>query len=114
MQKNLLMREELKKKFIQDLNPSEQYFFLKRAKEAIMCRRYPVSEDLYHYCYFLTIKERIRNINGREGIGFLRFMIVDAMKEVEEAIKLYQDRLEKRKLSTPDIKAYDFLKFLSE
>ncbi len=114
MQRDSLMRKELKEKFIQDLNPAEQYFFLKKAKEAIMCRRYPASEDLYHYCYFLTIKERIRTINAREGIGFLRFMIVEGMKEVEEAIKLYQDRLEKRKLSSPDIKAYNFFRFLSK
>ncbi len=114
MQKDSLLWKELKEKFIQDLNSAERYFFLKKAKEAMMVRGYPACEDLYHYCYFLTIKERIRNTNAQGGSGLLRFIIVEGTKEVEEAIKLYQDKLEKKKLNTSEIKGYNFLDFFSE
>ena len=33
---DLLLRKELKEKFLRDLNPSERIFFLKKAKESLM------------------------------------------------------------------------------
>lgn len=114
MEKDSLLWKELKEKFIQDLNSTERCFFLKKAKEVMMVRGYPACEDLYHYCYFLTMKERIRNIHAQGGSGLLRFIIVEGIKEVEEAIKLYQDKLEKKKLNISEIKDYNFLEFFSK
>jgi hypothetical protein len=114
MHKDLPLRKELKEKFIQDLNPAEQLFFLKKAEEVIIMRGYPACEDLYHYCYFLTIKERLRSISTHGGGGLLRFILVEGAKEVEEAIKLYEERLEEKRLPAPDIKGDRFLEFFSE
>ncbi|MBE0426320.1 MAG: hypothetical protein IBX72_06700 [Nitrospirae bacterium] len=111
---DLTLRKELKEKFIQDLNPSEQFFFLKKAREVIMLRGYPACEDLYHYCYFLTIKERFRCISTEGAGGLLRFLLVEGSKDVEEAISLYEERLEKKRLPVPDIEGYKFLEFFSE
>lgn len=108
------LRKELKEKFIQDLNPSEKLFFLKKAQEAIMQRGYPACEDLFHYCYFLTLKERFRSISPQRGNGYLRFLLVEGTRDIDEAITLYEERLEKKKLSKPDVKGYQVIEHLSE
>lgn len=110
----LPLRKELKEKFIRDLDPSEKLFFLKKAKEAILQKGYQAGEDLFHYCYFLTLKERILRIKPQSGEGYLRFLLVEGAKDIEEAIKLYEERLEKKKSSEPDIKGYKFLEYFSE
>ncbi len=110
----LYLRKELKEKFVRDLNPSEKLFFLKKAKEAIMLKGYPACEDLFHYCYFLTLKERFRGISTQSGEGYLRFLVVEGTKDVEDAIKLYEERLEKKKQSVPETKEYKFLEYFSE
>jgi hypothetical protein len=111
---DLSFRKGLKEKFIHDLNPSEKLFFLKKAKEAILLNGYPACEDLFHYCYFLALKERFRSISTQGGEGYLRFLFVEGTKDVEEAIKLYEERLEKMKKPVPDIKEYKFLEYFSE
>jgi len=111
---NLPPRKELKEKFIRDLNPSEKLFFLKKAKEAITLKGYPACEDLFHYCYFLTLKERLRSISTQGGEGYMRFILIEGTKDVEEALKLYEERLEKMKKPIPDIKEYKFLEYFSE
>ncbi|MEW6162528.1 MAG: hypothetical protein AB1606_04350 [Nitrospirota bacterium] len=108
------MRKELKEKFIRDLNPSEKLFFLKKAREAIMLKGYPACEDLFHYCYFLTLKERFRGISPQGGEGYLRFLLVEGTKDVEEAIKLYEERLEKKKLPIPDTEGYKLIEYFSK
>jgi hypothetical protein len=110
----IFLRKELKEKFIRDMTPSEKLFFLKKAREAITLKGYPACEDLFSYCYFLTLKERFRSISTQGGEGYLRFLVVEGTKDVEDAIKLYEERLEKKKLSTPDSKGYKFLEYFSE
>ena len=114
MRNDLRLREELKEKFLRDLTPSEKLFFLKKAKEAIALKGYPACEDLFHYCYFLTLKERFRSISAEGGEGYLRFLLVEGKKDVEDAIKLYEERLEENKLPEPDKKGYKFLEYFSE
>jgi hypothetical protein len=114
MSQGLPLRKELKEKFLQELTLSEKLFFLKKAKEAITLRGYLVSEDLFYFCYFLTLKERIRNINPQGGEGYLRYLFVEGMKDIEEAIKLYEERLEKNKLPTPDPMGYKFIEYFSD
>jgi len=110
----LPLRKELKEKFIRDMNPSEKLFFLKKAKEAIMLKGYRAGEDLFHYCYFLTIKERFRSISPEGGEGLLRFLLVEGTKDVDEAIKLYEARLEETKIPLPDENGYKFIEYFFE
>lgn len=111
---DILIRKELKEKFTIDLNPSEKIFFLKKAKEAILLKGYQACEDLFHYCYFLTIQERFHSISPQRDTGFLRFLLVEGAKDIEEAIKLYEGRLEKRKFYKSDFEGYRFLEYFSE
>jgi len=111
---DLPLRKELKEKFIRDLNPSEKLFFLKKAKEAITLKGYPACEDLFNYCYFLTLKERLRCISTQGGEGYMRFFLIEGTKDVEEALKLYEERLEKMKKPAPDTKEYLFIEYFSE
>jgi hypothetical protein len=111
---DILLRKELKDKFIVDLNPSEKHFFLKKAKEAILLKGYQTCEDLFHFCYFLTIRERFHRISPKLDEGCLRFLLVEGAKDMEEAIKLYEERLEKKKLYRIDTEGYKFLEYFSE
>ncbi len=104
------LRKELKEMFLQELTPPERLFFLKKAREAIILKRYPASEDLFHYCYFLTLRERLRGIE--RGGGYLRFLLVEGRRETEEAVRLYQERLEARRLPEPDGEGGGFLQYL--
>jgi len=69
---------ELKAKFLKDLLPGEQLFFLKQARECANEKGYPVSEDLFNYCFFLTLRERLRLIGSGDGEGMMRFMLVES------------------------------------
>jgi hypothetical protein len=109
-----MIRKELKDKFIQELIPSERLFFLGKAREAIARKGYPAGEELFHYCYFLTLMERMRGISPQGGEGYMRFLLVEGMKDIEEAIKLYEGILEKKKLSGPDPEGQKLLEYLSE
>jgi len=110
----LHIRKELKEKFLRDLNPSERIFFLKKAKEAIMLKGYQASEDLFHYCYYLTLQERFRSISPERDEGMLRFLLVEGKKDIEEAMKVYEARLEETKLLLPDKKGDNFMEYFSE
>ena len=111
---NITLRQELKEKFIQDLTHSEKLFFLKKARESITVKRYQVSEDLFHYCYFLTLRERFRGINSFNGPGYLKFLLVEGTRDIENAVMLYEERLEKKKLSPSEVDSYGFIEYLSE
>lgn len=44
----------------------------------------------------------------------LRFLLVEGTKDVEETIKLYEERLEKKKLPVADARGSKFLEYFSE
>ena len=88
------MMNELKEKFLGELTDPEKVFFLGKAKEAIE-RGYPAGEDLFHYCYYLTLRERMRKT--APGGGLARVLLVEGVKEIEEMIRMYEERLEKNK-----------------
>jgi hypothetical protein len=108
-----LLRKELKERFIEGLTPAEKAFFLKQAREAVL-RGYRASDDLFHYCYFLTLKERLRTITPERGEGRLRFMLVEGMRDAEEAIKLYRERLEANRSAGPTEAEKLFVDYLSD
>ena len=100
------IRKELKEKFIRDLTPGEQRFFLKKAREATTQKGYPVCEDLFHYCYFLTMRERLSGIDSYGGEGYMRFLLVETRRDTEQEVRFYEEQLESRKRPHPDIMAY--------
>ena len=108
------LRKELKEKFLRDLNPAERLLFLKKAKEAIISKGYQVSEDLFHYCYYLALKERFKGINPERNQGMLRFLLVEGKKDIEDALALYEVRLEETKLPVPDQSGLKFIEYFSE
>jgi len=108
------LRKELKEKFILELSPTEKIFFLKKAREAIALKGYQACEDLFHYCYFLTLRERLRAISTGSGEGYLRFLLVEGSKDVEEGVKLYEQRLEEKKMPKPDAGGYKFIEYFAE
>jgi hypothetical protein len=107
------MKEALKDKFLTELIPPEKVFFLRKAKEAVEEKGYPAGEDLFYYCYFLTLRERMRNI-GTAREGYVKVLLVEGTKEIEETIKTYEERLEERKTAFPDPEALSFIAYLSE
>jgi hypothetical protein len=108
------MKEVLKEKFLRDLTAAERLFFLRKAKEAIEQKGYPAGGDLFHYCYFLTLRERMRGIGAAQGEGYVRVLLVEGIREIEEMIRTYQDRLEKNKTASLDPEAFRFIEYLSE
>lgn len=105
--------KELKEKFIKELTSSEKLFFLQKAQEAISQKGYPACEDLYYYCYFLTIKERLKNTKSAGSEGYLRLLLVHGLKEMDDAIKLHEDRLRDRRRMIPDESDHDFIDFFA-
>ncbi len=114
MSDNMPLRKELRERFIQELTPLEKIFFLKKAREAITQRGYPAGEDLFYFCYFLTLRERIRGISPQRGEGFLRLLSVEGAKDIEETVKLYEERLEKEKPPEYDPMSSKFIEYFSE
>ena len=108
------MLKALKEKFLRDLEPSEKLFFLKITRECIIGRGYPAGEDLFYYCYFLTLRERFRNISPSGGEGYTRFLLVEGTRDINDAVKLYERRLEKNKRSQPDLTSGKYLEYFSE
>ncbi len=102
---------ELKAKFLRDLTPSEQIFFLKQARESVARKGYPVSEDLFHYCYSLTLRERLSSlaVSSQGGEGYMRFLLVESRREIEKEVKIYEERLEKKRRPVTDAAAYRLL-----
>ncbi len=104
---------ELKAKFLREFTPSEQLFFLKRARECANLKGYPVSEDLFNYCYLLTILERLRLIDTQGCEGFTRLMLVQSQKEARDEIKVCERRLEAKKLPATDRSPSRLLEYLA-
>ncbi len=108
------MQEILKEKFLRELTPAERIFFLRKAKEAVEQKGYPAGQDLFYYCYFLTLRQRMRAVDTGQGEGYMRVLLVEGTKEIEDTIKMYEERLEKRKTSSPDLQALRFIEYFSE
>ncbi|NTW60825.1 MAG: hypothetical protein HGB21_08485 [Nitrospirae bacterium] len=97
MRDSITKWNELKAKFLRDFLPGEQLFFLKKARECVSEKGYPVSEDLFNYCCSLTLRERLRLIQSQDGEGLMRFMLVESHREIESEVKILEKRLEERK-----------------
>jgi hypothetical protein len=104
--------QELKAKFLRDFLPGEQAFFLKTARECVIERGYPVSEDLFNYCCFLTLRERLRLIGAGGGEGLMRFMLVESRREIDVEVRELERRLEGRKQRVDDAAGRRLLEFL--
>ncbi len=102
-----------KEKFLRDLDASEKLFFLKKTRECISERGYIAGEDLFYYCYFLTIRERFRSISPSGGEGYMRFLLVEGRRDLDDAIKFYESRLEKSKQAKPDPSGRKYLEYFS-
>ena len=105
--------KELKAKFFRDFLPGEQLFFLKKARDCVNEKGYPVSEDLFSYCYFLTLRERLRLIQSQDGEGLMRFMLVELRREIAGEVKALEKRLEARKRPIADEEGRLLLEFLA-
>ncbi len=112
MSDTLLIRNELKAKFLRDLTRGEQLFFLKKAREAAG-KGYPVCEDLFYYCYFLTMNERLSSMDSHGAEGYLRFLLVEARRDINREIRYYEDKLEQKKRPAPDTAVYRLIEYLS-
>jgi hypothetical protein len=110
----MIVRKELKEKFLRDLTVSEKVFFLGMARKAIGQKGYRASEDLFHYCYFHTMKERMRAIVPVRDEGYLRLLLVEGTKDIQETLKMFEERLEKTKSPSPDAKGIEFIEYFSE
>ena len=104
--------QHLKEQFLREFNPAERIYFLKKARESIIVEGYVPCEDLYHYCYFLTLKERISSLVGHNAGGLARYLLVEGTKEVEEAITMYKKRLEKNRRFASFEERDQFLRYL--
>lgn len=101
--------KELKAKFHREFTPGEQLFFLKKAREATTKKGYLPGEDLFFYCYFLTLRERMRLIDPCGGEGYMRFLLVETRRDMEQEIKRYESRLEEKKLPVAGSIGYKLL-----
>jgi hypothetical protein len=106
--------KELKAKFLRDFTANEQLFFLKKARECVNQKGYPVSEDLFNYCYFLTLRERLSLIDPQGGEGMMRFMLVESRREIEAEVKMLEKRLEGKKLPATDERGRRMLEYFSK
>jgi len=104
--------KELKSKFLRDFASVEQLFFLKKARECVNEKGYPVSEDLFNFCYFLTIRERFSLINAQGGEGMMRFMLVQSRREIEIEVKALEKRLEGKRRPVADEQGRKLLEYL--
>jgi hypothetical protein len=109
-----MLRKELKDIFVKELTPSEKLFFLKKSRESIDQKGYPAGEALFQYCYFLTLRERLCGMNSSGSEGYMRFLHVQGAKDIEDAITLYKERLEKKKLPAPDPAGYKYIEYISK
>jgi hypothetical protein len=87
----------LKEQFLREFTPSERFYFFKKAQDAVFIDGYVPGEDLYQYCYFLTQKKRLESMSDPRANGLSRYLAVEGRKDIEEAVKIYKDRLEKNK-----------------
>jgi hypothetical protein len=109
-----MIRRECKERFLRELSASEKIFFLNTAREAINSKQYRPSEDLFHYCYFRTMRERMKAIMPSRSDGMLRILLVEGTKEIDDALKIYIDRLEETRGTSPDPAGERFIEYFRE
>lgn len=105
--------DELKAKFLHEFTPSEQLFFLNKARECVNRKGYPATEDLFNYCYLLTILERLRLIDYHGCEGFTRLILVESQKETRDEIKFYERQLESKKQPIPNMLSSRLLEYIA-
>jgi len=108
-----MIRQEHKEKFQKDLTAYEKAFFLGTARDAIRLKRYLASEDLFFYCYFMTIKERMKTVSSSGGSTMARILYVQAARDIEDALAIYIGRLEATKGPAPDTSGDKFIEYFS-
>jgi len=113
MSEDRLVWNELKARFLREFTRSEQLFFLRTARELVNEKGYPVSEDLFNSCYFLTLLERLRLIEPQGCEGFTRFMLVQSRRELQEEAKACERRLQAGRLPVPDRSGARLLEYLA-
>ena len=102
----------LKEQFLREFSPSEKFYFLKQAQDAVFIEGYIPGKDLYYYCYFLTQKKRLESMSDPYADGLVRFLAVEARKDIEDAIIIYKDRLEKNKRILSSEERLHFIQYL--
>lgn len=102
----------LKEQFLREFSPSERFYFLKRAKEAIFIDGYVPGEDLYQYCYFLTQKRRLELFSDPKASGLVRYLAIEGLKDIEEALKIYKVRLMENRRSVSFEARNNFIQYL--
>jgi hypothetical protein len=110
---DLCLRPGLRDRFEREFTSSEKHFFLRKAREALYAKGYRAGEDLFFFCYFLTLRERLRSLRGSSNEGYARFLLVEGSRDLDEAIKTYEDRLGKDRLPGPDRMSGPFIDYLS-
>lgn len=109
-----MIRQEHREKFLRELTAQEKACFLETAREAIAVKRYRPSEDLFHYCYVMTMKKRLKAVSPSRCNGMLRVLLVEGTRDIDEALKIYTDRLEETKGPEPDPAWERFLEYFCE
>jgi len=83
----------LKEKLLKELTPAEKWFFMKTAKEHIM-QGYPPTENLFYYCYFLTLEYRLKELINFNNDAIARYTMAYAMADIKSSLKNYRNRID--------------------
>lgn len=102
----------LKEQFLREFTPSERFYFLKKARDSVFIDGYVPGEDLYQYCYFLTLKKRLDSMSDPRSSGMVRFLAVEGRKDIEEVVTIYKNRLEKDKRTLSFDEREHFVRYL--
>ncbi len=86
----------LKEKLLQELTPSERWFFLKTAKEHLL-QGYPPTENLFYYCYFLTLERRLKELSTFQGNALMRYLMAHTEADLMDSLKRYRKLIEEEK-----------------
>jgi hypothetical protein len=104
--------KEMKARFLREFTPDEQVFFLKRARECVKEKGYPVSEDLFNYCWFQTLAERLRRIDPQGCEGVMRFLLVESRRDLQAEVLYYEQRIEEKKRPGTDRQVSGMVEYL--
>jgi hypothetical protein len=102
----------LKEQFLREFTSSERLYFLKQAQDSVFMDGYVPGEDLYQYCYFLTQQKRLESMSDPRANGLFRYLAVEGRKDIEEAVKIYKDRLDKNKRMLSFDEREHFIRYL--
>jgi len=62
----------------------------------------------------MTMKERLETITPGRADGLERILLVEGTRDIDDALKIYTDRLEESKSPAPDPSGRKFLEYFSE